>query len=329
MNFCEMSTRVPVSSERLFDESLRGSSFCKVSGKLSNVKDELFCKSDELELCEKELIRRENLIRERELKLDRNSADYYDKRHSESDEVIERLQWVTLDECLYANTNQWDSRSSVSDFKTNVKTLSANEKHTDAGGYKERYYESSSTGRTSEVGVPQLIDALYFMTSSVNQRNYRPLVKEDRFGGDPVRYRRFIKQFETYVLRGIYCPTDKLDLLISSCTGEARENIQDCILASSSEIGCLEVRRILETSYGQSHIVVDACVKTVTEGTDIRVGDVQGLSQLAGAMRNCLITCAGLSCAGLDTQQNIGSVFKQLPRDLQDKFIFKVFSKFI
>ena len=64
MNFREMSTRVPVSSERLFDESLRGLSFRKVSGKLSNVKDEWFSKSDELELREKELIRREILIKE-------------------------------------------------------------------------------------------------------------------------------------------------------------------------------------------------------------------------------------------------------------------------
>ena len=185
----------------------------------------------------------------------------------------------------------------------------------------EETYESS-TGRTSEVGVPQLINALYSMTSSVTQRNYRPLVKEHRFDDDPVWYRRFIKQFETYVLRGIHSPAaDKLDLLISSCTGEARENIQDCILASSSEIGYLEARRILETSYGQSHIVVDSCVKTVAEGPSIRVCNVQGLSQLARAMRICLITCTGLSSAGLDTQQTIGSVFKRLPRDLQDKFM--------
>ena len=175
---------------------------------------------------------------------------------------------------MSANTNRWESRSSVSDLKTNVKTLLANEKQTDAGGYKRRDYESSSTERTSEIGVPQLIDGLYSMTSSVNQRNYRPLVKEDSFDGNPVRYRRFIKQFKTYVLRGIHSPADKLDLLISSCTGEARENTQDCILASSSEIGYLEARRILETSYGHSHIVIDAYVKTVTEGPSIRVGNV-------------------------------------------------------
>ena len=38
-------------------------------------------------------------------------------------------------------------------------------------------------------------------------------------------------------------------------------------------------------------------------------------------MQNCLITCSGLSSAGLDTQQTTGSVFKRLPKVLQDKFI--------
>ena len=79
-----MSTGVPISSERLCDKSLKDSSFCKVSGKLSNVKEELLSKSDELKLHKRELIRRENLIRERELKSNRNSADCYAKRPSES-----------------------------------------------------------------------------------------------------------------------------------------------------------------------------------------------------------------------------------------------------
>ena len=226
MNFDKISTLVPASSERVCGESPRALLSRKISSKY--VKDEVFPNSDEFALREEELNRREKLIHERELKLERNSADYYDKRRSESHVNIERPQWVNLDECMSANTSQWDSWSSVSDFKTNVKnvaTLSANEKQTDADGYRRRECENSSMRRNSEVGVPQLIDALYSMTSSVNQRNSRPLAKEDRFGGDPVKYRRFIKQFETYVVRGIHNPADKLDLLISSCTGEARENI--------------------------------------------------------------------------------------------------------
>ena len=49
----------------------------------------------------------------------------------------------------------------------------------------------------------------------------RPLISRSPW------YRRFIKQFETYVVREIHNPTDKLDMLISFYTGEARENIAD------------------------------------------------------------------------------------------------------
>ena len=37
----------------------------------------------------------------------------------------------------------------------------------------------------------------------------------------------FIKHFETYVVREIHNPVDKLGMIISSYTGEARENIAD------------------------------------------------------------------------------------------------------
>jgi len=108
------------------------------------------------------------------------------------------------------------------------------------------------------------------------------------------------------VLRGVHNPADKLDLLISSCTGEAREH-----------------RRILETNYGQSHIVVDAYVRTLIEGPSLRANDPDSLAKLARDMKNCLITGRGFVGAGLDTQHTVGSIFR-LPKDLQDKFLSEV-----
>ena len=202
----------------------------KISSKyFNNVKDEIFPNSDEFESRKRQLNCREKLIREREM--NKNSTDYYDKRHSEFHVDRERPQWFTLDECRSANTSQWDSCSSISDFKTNAKnvaTLSANAKQTGTDGHQRRKCESSSIRE----GIARLVChnslmLLYSMTSSVNQRNSKPLAKEDRFSGDSDKYRRFIKQFKTYVVREIHNPADKLDLLISSYTGEARENIAD------------------------------------------------------------------------------------------------------
>ena len=48
--------------------------------------------------------------------------------------------------------------------------------------------------------------------------------------------------------------------LISSCTGDARDSIKDCIMASSPEAGYFEAHRILEMNYGQDHAIVEAYI---------------------------------------------------------------------
>ena len=75
-------------------------------------------------------------------------------------------------------------------------------------------------------------------------------------------------------------------------------------------------RGILETNYGQSHVVVDPYVRAITEGPFIRTSDSEGFAKLASSMRNCLIACSGLPIAGLDTQNTVGSVFKRLSKSL-------------
>ena len=80
-----------------------------------------------------------------------------------------------------------------------------------------------------------------------------------------MKYRRFIKQFESYVLRGVHHASIKLQLLSSSSLGLASEDIEVCIMVDSSEIGYLEAHRILETNNGQSYVVVDAYVRAITE----------------------------------------------------------------
>ena len=63
----------------------------------------------------------------------------------------------------------------------------------------------------------------------------------------------------------------RLDLLISSCTGEVRKNIKDRVMISSPELGYLEARKILETWYGQEHSIVNAYVRKLTEGPQNKV----------------------------------------------------------
>ena len=139
------------------------------------------------------------------------------------------------------------------------------------------------------------------------------------FDGDPLRYKYFIRHFDAYTARGVINMSVLLDLLISSCTGEARESIADCIMARTPELGYLEARKILETQYGQEHSIVTAHVRRLTESPPLKQNNQVALSQLARNMRTCEICCAGIASAGLDTQHIISCMFKRLPRCLQDK----------
>ena len=104
--------------------------------------------------------------------------------------------------------------------------------------------------------VQGLIDAMRTMTTHINRSHVAPLPKEERFSGDPLTYRRFVKHFDSYLTKGVVDMAEKLDLLISSCAGEARANIADCIIARTPDLGYFEARRILERLYGQDHTIV-------------------------------------------------------------------------
>ena len=74
-------------------------------------------------------------------------------------------------------------------------------------------------------------------------------------------------------------------------------------------------------------VIVDAYVRTITEGPFIRSNDSEGLAKLASSMRNYLIACSGLASAELHTQHTVCSVFKRLPKSLQKKLTPEVSSK--
>jgi len=159
------------------------------------------------------------------------------------------------------------------------------------------------------------------MTSQINRKQTAPLQKKDKFSGDPLSYRRFIKHFECYLTKGVTDMGETLDLLISSCSGEAWANIADCIIACAPDLGYFEARKLFKRLYGQDHSIVNAYVTKIVNGPPIKANDRSALSALSRDMRNCLMACVDLSSAGLDTRQTVPSIFKRLPRHLQDKFM--------
>ena len=113
--------------------------------------------------------------------------------------------------------------------------------------------------------VEKLVGALYTLTNCANQR-LLAFSYEELFDGNPLNYRRFIRHFDAYIARDVVDMADRLNFLISPCTGEAKESIADCILARSPDLSYYEVRIILEVNFAQEHDIVSVYVRKLHRG---------------------------------------------------------------
>ena len=186
------------------------------------------------------------------------------------------------------------------------------------------YHPPAPAAMNDQSRVSELIDALSIMTNSINRSQTRPVQGDDLFYGDPIDYRRFIRYFETYTIRGVHDSATRLNLLISSCAGEAKESIVNCIMCDSPDVGYWKARHILEENFGQIGGIINAYVKKLTEGPPIKNNDSEGILKFARDLYNCELTCGSRPESGLDSQHVVGKVFARLPKSLQEKFITSV-----
>ena len=186
------------------------------------------------------------------------------------------------------------------------------------------YHPPAPAAMNDQSRVSELIDALSIMTNSINRSQTRTVRGDDLFYGDPIDYRRFIRYFETYTIRGVHDSATRLNLLISSCAGEAKESIVNCIMCDSPDVGYWKARHILEENFGQIGGIINAYVKKLTEGPPIKNNDSEGILKFARDLYNCELTCGSRPESGLDSQHVVGKVFARLPKSLQEKFITSV-----
>ena len=172
--------------------------------------------------------------------------------------------------------------------------------------------------------IQGLVNALYEMTNPINRNQAVSVGQQELFDGSEIKYRRFIRYFDSYTIKGVTDAGTKLNLLIASCCGKARESIADCIMCDYSELGYVEARKILEDTYGQEHNIIDAYISKLTDGPPIKMNDTEAIRQLAADMRSCAIACDGRPESSLNAHVTIGNIFKRLPNNLQDKFLSSI-----
>ena len=167
-------------------------------------------------------------------------------------------------------------------------------------GEKPMYHQPAPAAMNNQSRVSELIDALSIMTNYINRSQTRLGQCDDLFYGDPIDYRRFIRYFETYTIRGVYNLATRLNLLISSCAGEAKECIVNCIMCDSPDVRYWKARHIPEENFGQIGGIINAYVKKLTKGPPTKSNDSDGILKFARDLYNCELICGSRPESGVD-----------------------------
>ena len=161
--------------------------------------------------------------------------------------------------------------------------------------------------------ILDLKKALVEAMTEAKSTTFHPRVEIDKFNGNPLRFFRFLHQFDSHVGGQFQDSKRKLDLLLSLCTGKALRAIEGCLFLSP-DIGYQEAHKRLEQRFGQHIAIIEAYVEKLTSGPPIKDTDHNGLTSLTDDMFNCLMTLRGWGgVASLDLQDNLRKIYSRLP----------------
>ena len=153
----------------------------------------------------------------------------------------------------------------------------------------------------------------------------KPSLDIDKFDGDALLYRRFVRQFDNYV--SAFCDNDheRLTYLEKFTTGEAHRVVMG-YSNLGSHAGYVAAMRALEERYGNEENIASAYVQKALNWPVIKISDVKALDSIF--LRECLHAIEEVGALGvLEYQGNLKAMVERLPYKLHDRLRGVVESK--
>ena len=162
-------------------------------------------------------------------------------------------------------------------------------------------------------------EAYQKMASAVIQGLDRPKPEYLYFSGEPTTYWKFMTNFQVN-FSSVTDLRTKLNYLIQYCRGEAREAIEDCVLLDADS-GFSRACQILQTLYGKPHVIANAYIQDIVNGSTIKASDGAALSKLSLQMQKCEITLRQMGYeADLNNSENLRRTVRRLPMHVRAKW---------
>ena len=141
---------------------------------------------------------------------------------------------------------------------------------------------SRHESRDSTISSNASVNAL----QSIVKHLKKPLTEIKKFGGDPLEYQRFLRQFKTRIIANCEDYDERLNYLEQYTTGDAHKIVTGYSYLNS-EKGYKAALRELELKYGDVDVIVNAFVKRAISWPTIKGDNAKALDDFAMFLAEC------------------------------------------
>ena len=161
-----------------------------------------------------------------------------------------------------------------------------------------------------------LEDALF----SVLRHMRKPISDVKKFGGDPLEYQKFMRQFNSRVVINCDDYNEKLNYL-DQYTYEEANKIVSGFSYLDAEQGYRSALAELADRYGDSHVIVNAFVRKALNWPCVKPDNVKGLDEFSLFLTECENAVQGTQAIRLlEYPDNLRRIVAKLPAYLQHKW---------
>jgi hypothetical protein len=154
---------------------------------------------------------------------------------------------------------------------------------------------------------------------AVVQNLRKPISEIKKFSGNPLRYRKFLRQFNAKVVMNCDNDEEKMNYLEQLTEGEALKVVTGYSHLSGAR-GYAAAMSQLEKRYGDTNVIATAFIKKALEWPVIRAGDTKSLDELALFLVGCQNGAESVHAGNvLEYSENIKRLMSKLSLYMHDR----------
>jgi hypothetical protein len=191
-------------------------------------------------------------------------------------------------------------------------------------GKQERRQNQSESGRAPELIADsrRQLNSSYpdvALLSMVRQLN-KPITDMKKFGGSPLEYRKFMRQFKAKIVNNTLDDDERLHYLEQYTEGEPNK-IVSALSYLSGEVAYTAALTQLEERYGKPDIIVNAYIKKALSWPAMKLTNVKTLDEYSIFLTECMYAVQDQQAMHvLEYVDNFRKLVAKLPLPLHDKW---------